>query len=104
MKLQLFNKVLFIASIYGTTNLKIHAQSCCSLEGFSKAKVITIDNTGGVNSVTNEAISIEYDTQTRVSYGAMNNGGSDIRFLDSDCSTPLDYFICGNVNTTNTEI
>ena len=96
-------KVSIVSFLVSLLSIYCYPQSCCSLSGFPNAFSVSIDNTAGA-AQTNYAVRIEIDTQTPIGAGDMNVDGSDIRFLDDDCATPLDYFICGGINTTATEI
>ena len=76
----------------------------CTLTGWSYVQEITIDNSAIATSYTNFQELIILDTQTPISLGKMNASGDDIYFLDSDCSTPLCYYIESGMNSTSTQI
>lgn len=83
----------------------IYAQcASCALPGWNYVKEITIDNSAISISSTNIQELITIDTQTPISQGKMDATGKDIRFVDSDCNTPLCYWIESGINTSTTKI
>jgi hypothetical protein len=63
---------------------------------------ITVNNAGG--TLTNEDVLITLDTATLVSQGKLQADCDDLRFVDSDDSTLLTYWIEAGCNTSNTEV
>jgi len=64
---------------------------------------VEIDNSSG-SALTDYQVLVTIDTQSLVSDEKMNSDGSDIRFLDSDDSTQLPYWIESGMNSTSTRI
>ena len=65
---------------------------------------ITINNTQNSNSLTDYQILVTVDTATLISDGKMRSDCGDIRFVDSDDSTKLSYWIESGCNTSSTKI
>jgi len=65
---------------------------------------ITINNTQNSNSLTDYQILVTVDTATLISDGKMRSDCGDIRFVDSDDSTKLSYWIESGCNSSNTKI
>jgi len=63
---------------------------------------ISVSNPG--STLTNEDVLIEYDTSALVTAGKLQSDCDDLRFVDSDDSTALAYWIEGGCNTTTTHI
>ena|GEM_PF-4021920 len=63
---------------------------------------IDYDNTTGVK--TNQDVLVDVDTATLVSAGKLQNDCDDLRFIDSDGSTLLSYWIERGCNTSSTKI
>ncbi len=63
---------------------------------------LTVENTG--TTLTNEDVLVEFDTATLVTNSKLQSDCDDLRFVDSDDSTLLKYWIEGECNTTNTQI
>ena len=62
-------------------------------------------NNNTSNILNNNQISFSLDTKTLIAQGLMKADGGDIRLLDSDKNTLLDYWIDPNtLNTSNTQI
>jgi gliding motility-associated-like protein len=78
--------------------------SSCVLTGWQYEKEITIDNSAVSTSSTNIQELITIDTQTPISQSKMDPAGNDIRFVDSDCSVSLCYWIESGINTSTTKI
>ena len=68
---------------------------------WSYRKSITIDNTGNSNNLTDYQILIILNS-TNFNFSKANSDGSDIRFIDDDNSTELNYYI-EKWNSTNQE-
>jgi hypothetical protein len=66
-------------------------------------KPITVSNDTG-STLSNENVLITVDTASLISAGKLQNDCDDLRFLDSDDSTLLDYWIEGGCNTSTTEV
>lgn len=90
-------------SLLGANTMYSQCASC-ALNGWDYVKEITIDNSAISVSTTNFQELITIDTQTPVSQAKMQASGNDIRFVDSDCSTPLCYWIESDINTSSTKI
>ena len=56
------------------------------------------------STLTNEDVLIEYDTASLISAGKLQPDCDDLRFVDSDDSTTLAYWIEGGCNTPTTHI
>jgi hypothetical protein len=52
----------------------------------------------------NEEVLIEYDTKSLINAGKLQNDCDDLRFVDSDDSTLLSYWIEGGCNSSQTQI
>ncbi|MHC5182889.1 MAG: DUF2341 domain-containing protein, partial [Planctomycetota bacterium] len=67
-------------------------------------KAIDIDNTSGSQALTNHAVQISIDTAAAIAAAKMNPYGGDIRFIDPDEPSELDFWIESGLNTSNTRI
>ena len=67
-------------------------------------KPITIDNTQNSNTLTDYQVLVNLDTQSLISQGKMRSDCRNIRFIDSDDSTLLNYWIESGCNSANTKI
>ena len=56
------------------------------------------------SQIINEDVLIEYDTKSLIEAGKLQDDCDDLRFVDSDDSTSLSYWIEGGCNTLNTQI
>lgn len=65
-------------------------------------RAITVTNSG--SSQTNYDVLVTIDTSSLVSAGKMQSDCDDIRFVDSDDTTVLSFWIEGGCNTTSTQI
>ncbi|RLI58598.1 MAG: hypothetical protein DRO67_10580, partial [Candidatus Asgardarchaeum californiense] len=65
---------------------------------------IEINNTGNSNNLTDYQVLVTVDTATLISDGKMRSDCGDIRFVDSDDSTKLSYWIESGCNTSSTKI
>ncbi|HNW23537.1 MAG TPA: DUF2341 domain-containing protein [Candidatus Dojkabacteria bacterium] len=63
---------------------------------------ISVANSG--STLTNEDVLIEYDTASLITASKLQSDCDDLRFVDSDDSTALAYWIEGGCNTTTTHI
>ena len=63
---------------------------------------ISVGNPG--STLTNEDVLIEVDTATLVTASKLQADCDDLRFIDSDDSTPLAYWVEGGCNTSTTHI
>jgi len=61
-------------------------------DSWTYRKPITIDNTGNSNDLTNYQVLIVLNS-TNFDFSKANSDGSDIRFIDSDDTTKLNYWI-----------
>jgi hypothetical protein len=66
-------------------------------------KPITVSNDTG-STLSNEEVLVTIDTAALISEGKLQNDCDDLRFVDSDDSTALDYWIEGGCNTSTTEV
>ena len=66
-------------------------------------KAIEVDNSSG-EELINEDVLVEIDTEALVTSGKLQSNCNDIRFVESDNITSLDYWIEDDCNTTNTKI
>lgn len=64
-------------------------------------KTITIDNSGGAET-NNYQVKLTIDTATLVSAGKLQVDCDDLRFLDSDNSTELSYYLESGANSAST--
>ena len=76
---------------YGPNNLKYETE-------------VTIDNTTPYATLSNYLLSLNINTQNLISNGYMQSTCNDIRFFDSNNSTPLNYNIISGCNSTDTII
>ena len=74
------------------------------LSGYSYRRKITIDNTQNSDNLSNFQVLVIVDTAGLIAAGKMQPDCDDIRFTDSDGSTPLDFWIESGVNTSSTRI
>lgn len=65
-------------------------------------KSVTVSNSG--NTLTNEDVLIEVDTASLVTAGKLQSDCDDLRFVDSDDSTYLKYWVEGGCNTSSTQV
>ncbi len=65
-------------------------------------KSVTVSNSG--DALTNEDVLVEVDTATLVTAGKLQSDCDDLRFVDSDDSTYLSYWIEGGCNTSTTQV
>lgn len=63
---------------------------------------ITISYSG--STLTDYDVLVELDTEDLISNSKLQSDCDDIRFVDSDDTTPLDYWIEGGCDTANTQI
>ena len=57
-------------------------------------RAVNVDNTGGASALTNlQVLVIDTNAVAEISAGKMEADGADIRVVDSDDATPLDYFL-----------
>ena len=66
-------------------------------------KSIDVANAGGT-PLTNEQVLVEIDTATLISTSKLQADCDDLRFVDSDDSTSLDYWVEGGCNTSATQV
>jgi len=71
---------------------------------FKYSREIIIDNTQNSNNLNDYQILVTIDTSYLISNNYLKNDCSDIRFLDSDKKTLLNYWIESGCNTRNTRI
>lgn len=64
---------------------------------------ITLANNSG-GTLSNEEVLVTVDTKTLIDDGKMQSDCDDLRFIDSDDSTYINYWIEGGCNTTATQV
>ncbi|MGI6423118.1 MAG: DUF2341 domain-containing protein [Candidatus Dojkabacteria bacterium] len=65
-------------------------------------RAVTVSNSG--STLTNEDVLITLDTQSLITAGKLQSNCNDLRFVDSNDTTLLSYWIEGGCNTTSTKI
>ena len=65
-------------------------------------KTITLTNSG--SELTDEDVLVEIDTATLISAGKLQSDCDDLRFMDSDNTTLLDFWVEGGCNTSSTQV
>jgi len=65
---------------------------------------VTIDNTQNNNTLTDYQVLVTLDTASLITEGKMRDDCGDIRFVDSDDTTLLNYWIESGCNSTDTKI
>ncbi|HNR53188.1 MAG TPA: DUF2341 domain-containing protein [Candidatus Dojkabacteria bacterium] len=88
-------------SYYFVTNTKPNALGWTSSSWLYK-KSISIPNKS--HMLINKTVSIELDTESLIRTGKLQNDCDDLRFLDDDNQTSLQYWIEGECNTTKTKV
>ncbi|MBD3249198.1 DUF2341 domain-containing protein [Candidatus Woesearchaeota archaeon] len=74
------------------------------LAEWSNSKLVKIDNAGNTELINN-SVKIIFDTQSEIAEGDMQDDCDDIRFMDTDDSTALDYWLDSDTcDTEETEI
>jgi len=94
----LFSVAIFLLVISGWTQI-----TWAALPGWDNKATVRIDNTGGAE-LTNYPVLVELNTSGLIDAGKMQSDGADIRFLDSDDTANLSYWIGAGINTTSTSI
>jgi len=74
--------------------------SSAQLSGWLFKRQVTIDNRGNSSNLNNYQIKITFNHAEMVLSGQSNTNASDIRFIDSDSSRILHFWIESGVNTT----
>jgi hypothetical protein len=75
-----------------------------SEKDFKYRKPITINNTKNSNTLTDYQVLITLDTQSLISQGKMRSDCGDIKFIDSDGTTSLNYWLESGCNSSNTRV
>jgi hypothetical protein len=75
-----------------------------SLSQWKYRRAITINNTSNSNNLTDYQVLITLDTQSLISAGKMRSDCGDIRFINSDGQTLLNYWLESGCNTASTKI
>lgn len=70
--------------------------------GWAYRKAITVSNTS--SALTNYQVVMSVDTASLIAAGKMRGDCGDIRFVDSDGTTQLPYWIESGINTSSTRI
>ncbi|MHC5182883.1 MAG: DUF2341 domain-containing protein, partial [Planctomycetota bacterium] len=65
---------------------------------------VSVDNTAGLQVLTDHTVLVSIDTATLIAAGKMNPYGGDIRFVDPNGPMELDFWIEGGMNTADTRI
>ena len=71
---------------------------------WTHSATLEINNSACGTALTDYQIAFTINTEALVSLGYMAGDGKDIRFIDSDGTTQLPYWIESGMNTTNTRI
>jgi hypothetical protein len=66
-------------------------------------KTVTVSNDTG-STLSNEDVLVTVDTASLISESKLQSDCGDLRFVDSDDSSVLDYWIEGGCNTSTTEV
>jgi hypothetical protein len=110
--MKISRKSIIIASsilILGGTSLIFYLtnRNSESIQGWMDSNWVyrrAIDVTGSGSTLLNEDVLIELDTASLISNGKLQADCDDLRFVDSDDSTSLDYWVEGGCNTANTQV
>ena len=70
---------------------------------WEQRKAIDVSNDSG-GDLTDEQVLVEMDTASLIASSKLQADCDDLRFVDSDDSTPLDYWVEGGCDTANTRI
>ena len=70
---------------------------------WEQRKAVTISNDSG-GDLVDEPVLVEMDTASLITSSKMQEDCDDLRFVDSDDSTPIDFWLEGGCNTANTQI
>ena len=92
--------IMFLALSF--TRVVIPKIAFADLSEWSFIRPVSISNYG--EDLTNFQVSVELDTETLILDEKMNNDGGDIRFIDADGVTILNYWIESGMNTISTKI
>lgn len=91
--------VLILSSVYLFNN---HLTQASPPANTQYRRMINIDNTASSNSLSDYQVLVTVNTASLISQNKMKSNCDDIRFLDSDNSTYLNYWIeTGNSNSCN---
>ena len=71
--------------------------------GWLHRKTVSIENDSG-STLTDEDVLVSIDTASLIAEGKLQSNCNDLRFVDSDDSTLLDYWIEGGCNTGTTQV
>jgi hypothetical protein len=83
--------------------MAVAPQASAALSGWSYQATVTVTNGGGT-ALTNHQVNLTLNTAGLVTAGQMQADGDDMRFLDSDDTTVLSYWIESGMNTASTSI
>ncbi|MFN8397043.1 MAG: DUF2341 domain-containing protein [Bacteroidia bacterium] len=79
------------------------AMSQC-FSGWSNLVEVVVSNPNGT-ALTNQPVLVTLNTQSLIGAGKLRADAGDLRFADTDCCTPLDYYVeAGSINTTATRL
>jgi hypothetical protein len=104
-RIVLFLGLLLLGFLFYRDNfLRAPVQSVSWYDGsFGYRQIVSIANdTSG--ELVNEGVLVSLDTETLIANGKMQSDCDDLRFIDSDNLTNLDYWIEGKCNSQDTQI
>lgn len=73
------------------------------VDSMTYSGTITINNSGNASTLTDYQISVTIDTSALITASRMQSDCDDIRFVDSDNTTKLSYWLESGCNTTTTK-
>lgn len=99
--------ILIIAAVGGAYYYYFYPKATNNIESSQGGnwlyrRSLTVPNLEG--TLMNKEIQIEIDTASLISAGKLQNDCDDLRFVDSDGTTYLSYWIESGCNTTSTNI
>jgi len=93
----------FILIIYKQPSSYVHAWTTWYDGDWAFRRPINIENSSG-SVLSNEDVLVEYDTASLVSASKLQSDCDDLRFIDSNDTTVLSYWIESGCNTSSTKI
>lgn len=96
------DKVKFIVLILFLSILTFSSGAWWNSNWDYRTEAEVIENSN--NDLTNFQVSFEFDTKKLISEDKMESDCSDMRWIDSDDSTELDYWIESGCGTSNTKV
>jgi hypothetical protein len=95
-----------IGSVYGAwstpASFSVKTTTWGLFDSWYRYPVVAANNTG--STLTSEDVLVQIDTAILITAGKMQNDCDDIRFMDGDDTTPLQYWVEGKCNTDSTQI